>query len=507
MKKRRRKRKRAGVVNANINRNRRRNRKRLLLIGIPILVVLVILLLLLYIFVFSIREVRILNEYGEDGRFTFVRYEEDLTERLRTKVVADNDLASKELVYTSENPDLVEVSEEGILTAKNPGKTVITVKAKYNPWVKAEFPVTVIQKAVGMGIAMPEELPGNEYYYLLHTGDKPAMVPLPYPANAQVENLIFESENPDIVSVTEDGILEAHTTGIAVLHVSWIGPYTEEGRTEDIGEFMVNVCRATDHTTLAEHEVQWYEESCLVAHALGNAGSYTYTNTKDALEESVAEGYKTLEVDLSLTSDGEVVCRHTWYSDEFGVSYDGEIPDLATFEREKYYGELTPLTGRGLLEYWAEHPELYFVTDVKQDENTNLLEVLEKLVDLAEETGNEALLDHLIVQLYAIEDYDKINAIYPVKHWLFTTYQLSDTQGAEVEAAAFASEKGFGVLTVPAWCMGSDYFIELTQEYGLNLFIHTIDKYEDVERASRRGIYGYYSDFLIPNDPKENGED
>jgi len=89
---------------------------------------------------------------------------------------------------------------------------------------------------------------------------------------------------------------------------------------------------------------------------------------------------------------------------------------------------------------------------------------------------------------------------------LFTTYQLPDTPGAEIEAAAFAAEKGFDALTVPAWCMGNDYFIELANEYNLPLFIHTIDKKEIVQKSTKRGIYGYYTDYLLPIDLKENGE-
>ena len=54
--------------------------------------------------------------------------------------------------------------------------------------------------------------------------------------DALVENLVFESENPEIVSVTEGGVLEVHKTGITVIHVSWTGPYTEKGKTEDLGD-------------------------------------------------------------------------------------------------------------------------------------------------------------------------------------------------------------------------------------------------------------------------------
>ncbi len=360
------------------------------------------------------------------------------------------------------------------------------------------------QKVSEVVVSLPEEIPSNEYYHLLHTGDEVSFDIQTKPAGALAENLTFESSAPEIVSVDETGKIEVKQPEIARVEVSWVSPYAESGEPELLDTFVFSVCREKDHDTMADHELQWYEESCLIAHALGNIDDHTYTNSLEALEESIAEGYKTLEVDLALTSDDEVVCRHTWYSDTMHVSYDGTVPDLETFEKEKIFGYLTPLSGRRLLEIWGGHPELYFVLDVKQDENTNFLEVFEKFVELAREMGCENLLEQVIVQLYDIEDYDKINMIYPVKHWLFTTYQLPEDSGAEVEAAAFAAEKDFDVLTVPAWCMGSDYFIDLANEYNLPLFTHTVNEIGPVDKSSERGIYGFYTDFLAPNDLKGN---
>ncbi len=467
-----------------------------LAILLPVAVVVIV----LNLFVFSIQGIT-LSGISEEG-CTLTRYVDPVEEQVSAKVERKSELASEKVRFKSSDTEVATVSEDGVITAVNPGTAEITVQAKGNPFVKTSFPVTVIQKALSMQIAFPEEIPSNEYYHLLHTGDTVSFEALPDPLNGLVENISYESSNPEVVTVTEDGVIEAHKGGISEITVSWVGPYTEEGQTEILGDFLVNVCRSTTHDKLADHELQWYEESCLVAHALGNAGEYTYTNTLDALEESIEEGFKTLEVDLSLTSDGEVVCRHTWYSDDFDVSYDGKVPDLATFEKEKYFGKLTTLSGRKLLEVWSEHPELYFITDVKQDENTNLYEVMEKFVSLAKEMGKEDLLNHLIVQLYNISDYDKINAIYPMKHWIFTTYQLPDTPGAEVEAAEYSDKMGFGAITVPAWCMTNDYFVDLADNNHLDLFIHVLDTREQIYRAANRGIYGFYTDYISPNDPE-----
>ena len=137
----------------------RKKKKRIWpLIVILVLAAAAVVLLLLYLFVFSIRAIEIGNVVGEDGRYTFVRYEEDLKEQIQAELVADNDIASRKLVYSSDQPEVVEVSEDGLLTVRNPGEAMITIQAKFNPWVKAEFPIVVIQKAVRMEIAMPSEI-------------------------------------------------------------------------------------------------------------------------------------------------------------------------------------------------------------------------------------------------------------------------------------------------------------------------------------------------------------
>ena len=459
------------------------------------------------LYVTAIRDIRIFNIPEEGYRLT--RYGEEVKGAIAARVEADNELASRELRYESSDPEIVTVSEEGVLTAGKQGNAVVKVISVGNPSVSRELPVTVIQKAMSMQVALPEELPSNEYYYLIHRGDRVSFRALPEPADARVENLTYTSSRPSVASVSEDGEIRAYKGGTSLISVYWVSPYTPEGQKVLVGEFWVNVCRKTDHDSLTYHELQWYEESCLIAHALGNAGDYKYTNTRDALEESISEGFKVIEVDLAMTSDKEVVCRHNWKKDTFDVSYDGRIPDLATFEKEKYFGTLTTLTARGLLEIWAEHPELYFITDVKQDENTDLPEVIEHFVALAREMGQEKLLERLIVQLYNAEDYDKINAIYPMKHWLFTFYQLPKTDEAEEAAAKYSKEMNFGAFTVPVKWKRTGYFTGLAEDYKMNLFVHVVDEPAELRKYMKRGIYGFYTDYWSPKklqEMRENGE-
>ena len=112
------------------------------------------------LYVTAIRDIRIFNIPEEGYRLT--RYREEVKGAIAARVEADNELASRELRYESSDPEIVTVSEEGVLTAGKQGNAVVKVISVGNPSVSRELPVTVIQKAMSMQVALPEELPSNE---------------------------------------------------------------------------------------------------------------------------------------------------------------------------------------------------------------------------------------------------------------------------------------------------------------------------------------------------------
>ena len=86
-----------------------------------------------------------------------------------------------------------------------------------------------------------------------------------------------------------------------------------------------------------------------IMHALGGMEEkYTYTNSIDALKETYNEGYRLFEVDISFTSDNQLVCAHSsngtglkdnqkniWskkdWTKRLGQKYDKNHP-LATYD-------------------------------------------------------------------------------------------------------------------------------------------------------------------------------
>lgn len=65
-----------------------------------------------------------------------------------------------------------------------------------------------------------------------------------------------------------------------------------------------------------------------IAHALGGIDGQTYTNSKEAIENSYNKGVRLFEVDVKLTSDNKLVCVHGWskkdYEEKLGITYNEE---------------------------------------------------------------------------------------------------------------------------------------------------------------------------------------
>ena len=98
-----------------------------------------------------------------------------------------------------------------------------------------------------------------------------------------------------------------------------------------------------------------------IAHAGGMIDSVTYTNSREALENSIAEGYKYIELDLSLTKDSVLVCSHDF--DEFP---EGHVPTSDEFLASRYAGRFTPMKLAEAIDIWR-NSDCIFVTDKISD--------------------------------------------------------------------------------------------------------------------------------------------
>lgn len=103
-----------------------------------------------------------------------------------------------------------------------------------------------------------------------------------------------------------------------------------------------------------------------IAHEGGGIENHTYTNSKEALEQSINFGFKLIEFDLIETSDGKLVAAHDWqqYRTITGEQIPTDKPMMTSeFLRKKIYGRWTPLTSDDIKQYFLTNQDLYLVTD------------------------------------------------------------------------------------------------------------------------------------------------
>jgi hypothetical protein len=108
------------------------------------------------------------------------------------------------------------------------------------------------------------------------------------------------------------------------------------------------------------------ERATFIAHAGGAVDSCIYTNSREALELAVKNGFRFIELDFRLTSDSVMVAAYSWsdFNAMTGHGHRGDsVPSYKEFSSRKIYGRYTPLSAHEINAFFREHPELYLVTD------------------------------------------------------------------------------------------------------------------------------------------------
>lgn len=114
-----------------------------------------------------------------------------------------------------------------------------------------------------------------------------------------------------------------------------------------------------------------------IAHAGGaiihEGKPYTYSNSKEALLASIHKGYRFIELDLMLDSDGEIFGAHD-YAHFYGITNapkevieSNAQPSKAYISQAKIYGIFTPLGRDSINEIFRQNPSVFLVTDKLND--------------------------------------------------------------------------------------------------------------------------------------------
>lgn len=240
----------------------------------------------------------------------------------------------------------------------------------------------------------------------------------------------------------------------------------------------------------------------LIAHALGGYEGHIYNNTEEALINSINNNFKFIEVDMTLTSDNELVCSHGWDKNTYeitGVLYDEDNPemDYQTFMDTKIQGKHKTIDATTIYKYMKSHPYIYFEIDLKKFDYDRTVILTHKLL---EAFNNDAeVLDRLLIQVYDEEAYYAVNSVYSFKFYQYFVLkaELKDMN----KVVNFCKENN--IVSVAINYKNIDNSIVNTfKSKGIYVLAHTVDDPDTAKELLDMGVNVICSNFLIYDDLK-----
>jgi len=234
----------------------------------------------------------------------------------------------------------------------------------------------------------------------------------------------------------------------------------------------------------------------LVAHAGGGTSGGRHSNSLEAIEKAHAAGFSWFEVDLSFTSDGELVLLHDWAATWrywFGGSSAGRLigrltpnspVSLEAFKEASMRGDRTQLSFSSLCNWMMERPDTVFFLDPK-DHPERILEAvaarcrqgLGQFVWLTPDPEIAALARQLGIDRIAL-----------------STFHNALDFG---EAESLARTGGFDFVAMSVFNFGLD---ELRQaaSWGPPIVVSTINSQQMAQGLAEAGIAAIITDTLRP---------
>jgi glycerophosphoryl diester phosphodiesterase len=163
---------------------------------------------------------------------------------------------------------------------------------------------------------------------------------------------------------------------------------------------------------------------------------------------------------------------------------------------------------KDLLRFMSQHKDMYLVTDSKNaqasigfinDDKYNEI-FWESFITIAKNI-DRSILERVIPQIYYPKMLTIINKYYKFKRYIFTLYATNMNDDAVLK---FVYENpSIYYITMPPNRVNNYDFIEKLLQLKRKTFIHTINNIDEMIFYRKKGIFGFYTDFIIPSQIKD----
>ena len=303
--------------------------------------------------------------------------------------------------------------------------------------------------------------------------------------SAPIDDIRYNSKklpvySTDIVTYIDGAVVESfNIDGETVIFFSEISKYGTS--------LYDNDCRASFFSVAPQSFAKKTIEALpkKIIHAGGEIGGMLGSNSLEALDATYQKGYRVIEMDFVLSSDGHPVCLHDWSS-----YYSDSITSLpiskAEFENVKIFNQYTSVTLDSLVAWMKTHSDVYIVTDIKE----NNVDVLRNIA-----AEHPEIIGRIIPQIYQYEEYLPVRAM-GYSNIVLTLYRLptyNDKTNGKYNRT-FAIKNGLLAVTSDA-TLANEAFVKEFTSVGVPLYVHTVNDEAEQQKCFDMGITGVYTDY------------
>ena len=224
-----------------------------------------------------------------------------------------------------------------------------------------------------------------------------------------------------------------------------------------------------------------------------------YTNSLEALNNCYEKGNRFCELDFLKTSDGQLICGHSWKQFYDNANALEKAVDLKKALKCKIENEFTPLDLPALVDFLREHGDMYIVTDIKKNYNVEGARIISEYCP--------DLVNRFIIQVYHESEAFDVEKL-GFDNIIFTMYRTEEEERTPKALADAAARHDFVAWTAKKDLI-TDEFVSAIDKTGCLLFTHTVNEPEEMEKFIYAGVDGFYTDVVDWDDIEkelENGK-
>lgn len=244
--------------------------------------------------------------------------------------VAPSNAWNKSLKWESSNPAVATVTADGLVKMVGLGKATITCRSVSNPKIYDTFDLTIIQAVTEIGLNEKAVTRYSDYK------DPIALTPTVLPANAGNKSVTWETSDPSVVKVTDQGVVTVVGAGSATIICRSVS------NPNVVGECKFTILQAVTGITLNKTNIKTTSDEINVSYLLADvapANAYNKAVTWETSDAAVADVSRDGVVTIKGVGNATITCRSVstpYITAECSVQVVQAVTDMKLSENSVY---------------------------------------------------------------------------------------------------------------------------------------------------------------------------